>query len=119
MTVPCQKCRHGEQQSLTDDLLITAIDRRPLRTNTIDQIPPWRARMIVQVCLAAGATLEHGNPEQFDQAARDAGRRDAGQSGWWRAALGMEPREELPPAPPPGPYVPPTGWRVVSGGRGI
>lgn len=120
MTIPCHECRRrGDQQALTDDLLLSAGGRRPLRTNTIDQIPPWRARMIVKVCLLAGAELEHGDPEQFDQAACAAGREDAGQSGWWRRALGMEPREELPPPPPPQPYVAPPGWRVVSGGGGI
>jgi hypothetical protein len=118
MTIPRQ-CRHAKQQALADDLLLTAVSRGTLPTNTIDQIPPWRARMIVQVCLAAGATLEHGDPEQFDQAARAAGRQDAGQTGWWRVALGMAPREELPPAPAAGAYVPPAGWKVVSGDGGI
>lgn len=117
MSVSCQKCRHGENQAHTDDLLLSVIDLQPLRTNTIDQLPPWRALMIVRVCLAAGATLEHGNPGTFDQAARAAGRQDAGQHGWWRRALGMQPREELPPAPPDQPHVP-VGWRVVSAGDG-
>lgn len=121
MTEPCEDCRHHRrQQALSDDLHLAVIDRKPLRTNTIDQIPPWRARMIVRVCLAAGAELEHGDPDQFDQAARAAGREDAGQTGWWRRALGMQPREEPPPPPPPNrPYVPPAGWKVVSGGGGI
>ena len=118
MSVPCQKCRHGEQQALTDDLLLSAGSRGVLRTNTIDQIPPWRARMIVRVCLAAGATLEHGDPETFDQAACAAGREDASQHGWWRRALGLEPRPEPYVPPPTGPYVPPAGWKVVSGGDG-
>jgi hypothetical protein len=93
MSVSCLKCRHSEHQAHTDDLLLSTIDRQPLRTNTVDQLPPWRARMIVRVCLAAGAELEHGDPETFDQAARAAGREDASQHGWWRRALGMEPRE--------------------------
>jgi hypothetical protein len=93
MSVSCLKCRHSEHQAHTDDLLLSTIDRQPLRTNTVDQLPPWRARMIVRVCLAAGAELEHGDPETFDQAARAAGREDAPQHRGWRRALGMEPRE--------------------------
>ena len=119
MSEPCVKCRHGEQQALTDDLLLSAGDRTPLRTNTIDQLPPWRARMIVRVCLLAGGRLEHGDPETFDLAARQAGREDASQTGWWRRALGLETRPE-PYQPPPAnhPYMPPAGWTVVSGEDG-
>ena len=118
VSVPCVKCRHGEQQALTDDLLLNTIDGKPLRTDTIDQVPPWRARMIVQVCLRAGAQLEHGDPVTFDLAAREAGRQDASQSGWWRRALGMDPRPEPYVPPPAGTYRPPMGWTVVSGGDG-
>jgi len=113
MTIPCERCRHGEQQALSDELHLAVIDRRPLPTNTIDRIPPWRARMIVRVCLLAGGRLEHGDPENFDLAARTAGREDASQTGWWRRALGLEPREELAPAPAPQAYVPPRGWELV------
>jgi hypothetical protein len=118
MTVPCTRCRHGEQQAQTDDLLLSVIDHKPLRTNTIDQLPPWRARTIVKVCLRAGAQLEHGDPDLFDLAARTAGRQDASQTGWWRAALGMDPRPEPYVPPPAGPYQAPAGWTMVSGGSG-
>lgn len=115
MTTPHDRCRH--QQALTDDLHLAVIDGKPLRTNTIDQIPPWRARMVVRVCLLAGAALEHGDPETFDQAARAAGREDASQTGWWRRALGLEPRPEPYEPPPAGPYRPSAGWTVVSEGN--
>lgn len=69
--------------------------------------------MIVRVALRAGATLEHGSPEQFDEAARAAGRQDARQTGWWRQALGMQPREEPPPPPVDRPDTPPRGWQVI------
>jgi hypothetical protein len=111
---PCRSCRHRDQQALTDELLLNTIDRKPLRTDTIDQLPPWRARMIVRVCLAAGAQLQHGDPDQFDTAARAAGREDASQAGWWRRALGMPPREQLPDPPARGEYIPPAGWTVVT-----
>lgn len=108
-------CRHSEQVALTNDLLLATTDRKPLRTDTIDQLTPWTARLIVRVCLAADAQLQHGNPDLFDTAARAAGREDAGQTGWWRRALGMEPREQLPEPPPANlPYVPPRGWTVVT-----
>lgn len=109
-----QRCRHSEQVALTNDLLLATTGRKPLRTDTIDQLPPWCARLIVRVCLAAGGQLQHGDPDLFDSAARAAGRQDAGQTGWWRRALGMQPREQLPEPPPDRPYVPPTGWTVVT-----
>lgn len=93
-----------------DDLLIATIDRTPLRTDAVDQLPPWRARMIVTVCLRAGAVLEHGDPEMFDRAACAAGRANTHAAGWWRAALGMDP-VEVPAAPPRRRYRLPTGWK--------
>ncbi len=109
-----RECRHAEQLALIDDLLLNTIDHAPLCTDTIDQLPPWVARLIVRVCLAAGAQLQHGHPDPFATAARAAGREDASQAGWWRRALGMPPREQLPDPPARGEYIPPAGWTVVT-----
>jgi hypothetical protein len=76
-----------------DCLLLAAVDKTPLRTSTIDRLPPWRARLVVTVALRAGATLEHGDADRFDRAACAAGRQSAGQANWWSAALGLPPRD--------------------------
>lgn len=111
----CQECQAKKQQALTDDLHLAVLGGQPMRTNTIDQIPPWRARLIVSVALLAGATLEHGDTELFDQAARAAGRQDVAQTGWWRRALGLEPQPAPYVPPAAGEYRPPPGWTVVRG----
>ncbi|HEX8347432.1 MAG TPA: hypothetical protein VF657_22255 [Actinoplanes sp.] len=112
-------CDRAGQMWMMDEILIAAWDRRPLPTDAIDRLPPWRARMTVNPLLRDGAaTLQHGTPELFDAAARAAGKENARQLGWWRRALDMEPREVLPDWPrspamgEPG-YVPPVGWKVV------
>lgn len=107
-------CNRAEQVWMMDELLIAAWDRRPLLTDALDALPPWRARMTAGPLLRAGATLQHGTPEQFEQAAVAAGRSGNHEPGWWRAALGMPPREQPPRSPRnTGPYVPPPGWKVV------
>lgn len=99
-----------------DDIMLAVIDGQPIPTNTVDRLPPWRARLTVRMAMLGGAVLQDGTAEQFEQAAAEAGRRDARQVGWWRASLGMPPRPELTPepayAPPAGP---PRGWTYASG----
>ncbi len=110
----------GNFMALMDEVLLAVVDQKPIPTNAIDRLPPWRARLVVRVALAAGGTLQHGTPEQFEQAVRAAGKgkRDPyTDGGWWRAALGMEPREQLPPPPTAGEYIPSAGWRVAGGAR--
>lgn len=104
---------YRQLQALTDQILIAAEDRRPIPTDAIDQLPPFRARLIVACALRGGATLQHGDPETFTEAALRAGRHNASQTGWWRAALGLPAREEPPPPPPPRPHQPPPGWTVA------
>lgn len=96
---------------LIDDVLLNVVDGKPIRTNTIDRLPPWRAYLVARVAVLAGAELEHGDIEAIRRAAKAAG--GAAEPGWWRAALGMEPvdHDYVPPAP--GPAVPPPGWRIV------
>jgi hypothetical protein len=105
-------CDHADYMRLSDLILLAATDRQPLPTNAIDQLTPWRAHLVVGVALRAGAELEHGTPETFDAAARAAGKEDAGQTGWWRRALGLEPREPAYVPPPANDYGPPAGWTV-------
>lgn len=109
----------GDLIAATDDIMIQVLGGRPIPTNAVDRLPPWRARLVVQLAVRAGGVLEHGTDEQFDGAARTAGRKDARQLGWWRAALDLPPRPELTPAPL---YVPPAtlpaGWSYASGGDG-
>lgn len=92
-------CNRAELLWATDDLLVAAHRRRRLPTDAIDALPPWRAKMIVQVCLHAGAQLEHGTEEQFFDAADLAGRADPRATGWWRAYLSKDPALQAPPAP--------------------
>jgi hypothetical protein len=84
--------------AMTNDILLSVIDGKPIRTDAIDRLPPYHARLVVQVALRAGATLQQGTPEQFERAAVAAGKQDARQAGWWRAELGMQPGED--PVPP-------------------
>lgn len=103
----------------TDDVMLSVLDGKPIPTNAVDRLPPWRARLVVRMALLGGGVLQDGTPEQFEDAARAAGKIDAGQLGWWRAALGMPPRAELVPAPvyaPPS--VLPAGWSYASSGEG-
>lgn len=99
----------------TDDILLATIDGRPIPTDAVNDLPPWRARMVVQIALAAGGRLEHGNPALFEQAAVAAGYSNNHAAGWWREALGLpriEPRA-IQPAPPrnTSPSVP-HGWTL-------
>jgi hypothetical protein len=109
----------GDLMAAEDDIVIDVLDGKPIPTNAVDRLPPWRARMIVRLALRAGGVLQDGTPEQFDQAAVAAGKTDAGRLGWWREALGLPPRPELTPAPL---YVPPAGlpagWSYAPSGEG-
>jgi hypothetical protein len=83
--------------SSMDSILLAVLDGEPIPTDPIDRLPPWRARVVVTVALLAGGTLEHGDPQTFGWAAVAAARQDPGQAGWWRRALGLEPRWDLTP----------------------
>lgn len=123
---------HEDSGSLTADqdriiadqdlIMMAVVDEEPIPTNAIDRLPPFRAWLVGRVAILAGGRLEHGTPEQFYEAAVDSGRRDSGQLGWWRSALGLPPQPDLAPAEP---YVPPTnppalpaGWSYASGEGG-
>lgn len=102
----------GEMIRLMDDILLAVIDGHPIPTDSIDQLTPWRARLVVAVALAAGAPLQHGTPELFGEAALAAGTTAPSTTGWWRAAL------DLPARPRPeashrntSPSIP-YGWTV-------
>lgn len=106
-------CNRATMMWAEDELLTAAIAGRPLPTDVIDQLPPFRARLVVTVCLRAGARLQHGTPDQFDQAAVTAGHTDPGGGGWWRAALGLPPIDPPRPAAPRNQYRVPTGWQIT------
>lgn len=103
-------CSRDDLMWLVDDLLIAARQGRRLPTDVIDQLPPWRAQLVVGVCLAAEADLQDGTPELFAHAVAEAARRDAGATGWWRQALGLPARVAAPPARP---FQPPDGFPMV------
>lgn len=93
--------RRASQVWLMDEILIAAQDNQPIPTDSIDQLPPWRASLIVHVAVTAGATMEHGTWQELHKAAGEAG--GSAQPGWWRTflGLGLPPRVESQPAPAP------------------
>lgn len=104
----------------TDEILLAALSGVQMPNRAIDMLPPWRARLVVTVAYRAGGKFAGETTiEDFDQAAKRAGRQDAKQAGWWHEHLGLDPRPELDPAPP---YVPPSGppagWKFVREVRG-
>lgn len=96
-----------------DDIILNTADGRPIPTDAVDQLPPWRAVMCVRLAARAGGTMQHGDLEKLEAAARAAG--GHAEPGWWRAALGLEPAAPrgAPVGPSVGEYVPPAGWTVV------
>lgn len=104
--VPC--CGHGELVKHMDEILLAGMDGRVIPTGAVDQLPPWRARLVAGVAVRAGGQLEHGTMDRLVAAARKAG--GAAEPGWWRAALGLEPPEVYVP-PRSSSSVPP-GWTV-------
>lgn len=102
----------------TDDIMLDVLGGKPIPTNAIDRLPPWRALLVVRMAMLGGGVLQDGTAEQFDQAAHTAGLAGRHDPGWWRAALGMPPRPELTPAPE---YVPPSGlpagWSYAPSGE--
>lgn len=102
-------CNRAELLWAQDDLILAATEDRPLPTAAIDVLPPWRARMVVQMLLRAGATLQDGTPDLLDTAASAAARVNPGAKGWWREALGMPAPAPAAPARRNG-YPVPTGW---------
>jgi hypothetical protein len=92
-------CLRGSVMWHEDDLMVDALAGRPLPTDIIDRITPGRARLLVALCLAAGAELQDGDQALFEQAVADAERSAAGATGWWREALGMTARPATPARP--------------------
>ena len=70
-----------------DDVLMAAQDERPIPTDAIDHLPPWRAVLTVGVAVAAGAQMQHGDIELLRAAAAAVG--GSAPAGWWRAALDL------------------------------
>jgi len=103
-------CNRAEMVWMIDEILLAAQDNRHIPTDAIDQLPPWRARLVVGVALRAGATLQHGTPDTFDTAVVAAGMAGVHAAGWWRNSLGMPARTVY--RPPPDNDSPPAGWTV-------
>lgn len=105
--------RRAEMEWATDDIVIGVMHGRPIATDAIDRLPPWRAVAYVQFAMQLpGAQMEHGDLDQLLESARKAG--GYARPGWWRAELGLpaaEPRTTA--AERRAEYVPPAGWKVV------
>lgn len=71
-----------------DEILLAGVDRRTIPTEAIDLLPPWRARMCVNVALRAGARMERGDLDQLRATARRVG--GAAGPGWWRHELDVD-----------------------------
>lgn len=82
-------CHRAELLWAQEELLVAALQGRPLATDSIDALPPASARILIQVCVAAGARLEHGTIEQLVTAAGEAVHDNPAGGGWWRVALRM------------------------------
>jgi hypothetical protein len=65
-----------------DDCLIAIENGRPLRTDRLQALPPWRAVMLAYVAQKAGVALEQGTVEQLKAEASAVG--GEGTLGrWW------------------------------------
>jgi hypothetical protein len=80
-------CPPADMLWAIEELMVAVSARVPLPSAAVDALPPGRARLVVRVCLAAGARLAQGDDDFFEQAAEDAVRADPGGRGWWSRAL--------------------------------
>lgn len=84
-----------------DACLIAIEDGKPVPTNALNNLPPWRAVLCARAAERAGIPLEQGNVPQLRAAASRAGG-DA-PAGWWLSALANLPFEVASSAPRPTP----------------
>lgn len=82
-------CHRDDLVWAYEELLVVTLHGGVLSTDSVDALPPGSARILVPVCVLAGARLEQGTLEQLMAAADEAARRAPGAGGWWRAALGF------------------------------
>lgn len=103
-------CNRAAMVWAMDEILLAGGEGRTIPTAAVDNLPPWRARLVAAVAVRAGGQLEHGTIELVAAAARKAG--GNAPPGWWRAALGLPPPEVY--VPPPANNTVPVGWTVAN-----